>query len=1178
MDLRRTPIGRMKPTVDFNPSVLGGIAGMLLDSTADGRDPSILDILHRTLPPDLQRGDVPRRYFAEALQGGRCLVLLDGLDEVPSEREFKAVVRAIESLAMTFDKNQFVVTSRIAGWRGGVDGEFEVLRVNDLSDGQVRAFIDSWYSAVERNAVVGSLDDEGEAARQERERRALKRAGDLKDALEQNEGVRRLAANPMLLSIVALVHRSLVTLPRERAKLYAQCAKLLLDQWDISRGVRVDDTGLSVGQKEAIMRRLAYAYHTGEIGDRQGGRDATRNEVERVIAEILPAFRRAADDAPHLLRRLIERSGLIIERQRDQLQFSHHTFQEYFTAQFLALSERPEDRDLLLQPECLASDWWREVVLLYAGLVGDGSDFLHRVVAVGQDSLCQDRLRLALLCLDEAVAVRDAQVRGALVAALLRVRTEGATTVTKEELPQEAVDYLLRWCRGEEWYRHAAAATARQAAATSYQSAVESAILPGIRDTRASVRHAALRSLPVLPPELWSRTLVLEVLGCLKDKDPEIRVSAVIAAAHLGSTVFVEQIALEFVQLLGDTSPVVRDAVLEAMAGIGHHLVSGERVLSRLEELMDGADAGVRSAFVGALPSLGRCLSDKHIRLFLKSAREAGSFPWYSRLRELAIRSSPDRVVGELDTALDGLGPKEQCTVLRAVHDLEMSTESRTYVVGRLLHLVSHSGVDLSEWRLSVDCLARLRDKGLAPLISSGLLSALMCCDRDAVVRVMMAIARLGPAILNDAITAKIAEAWDSTDGDTRAVAGVAMSVACERGLANRDGVVRRLMQLSRDRNVDVRCASVLSLAVVSRGSLTDRVLDELARALEDGNPAVREFAAHGVQHLRDAAAREDVVDRLLAVVRRSRPALPNVASLAAFCSGRESDVRELVEDWWLSIDPESISSFITWLPVLLPLQQHKRLSDLLDWGVLRRSVYGFETEGALSALRIMASSSHGDRIVISLTDLLADKRADHLLRWASFGTLAAFAARLGPQSLFDRFLDLLRDDHRFSRSLRPLVMGHDPRWVVSPELTAVVGLQVERNPSGAVMYRMGPAAHPLASIARHLSPSLVGPRLRDVVSEGRPDLLLVALDVCRAHGQRVPFELLNTIVDALLRWKEHDHYWVALVARQILVDGGFLAGAESMIKRMLVHDDARVRETAWQLLEERNRALGIWQ
>ena len=241
----------------------------------------------------------------------------------------------------------------------GLRAEFRTFYVNDLSTSQVESFIDTWYDAVERNAVVGRLEDESTAEARFRKRRVAARSESLKLALRENLGLRRLAANPMLLSIIALVHRSLAVLPKERSKLYSQCSKILLEQWDISRGVQVDDTQLKLGQKESIMKRLAYAFHAGEIGDSAGGREARRSDVERLIGTMLPAMGRTPDDAPRLLSILIERSGILTERQLDVLTFSHQTFQEYFTAQYL--TEHHEHAESLLDDEHLYSDWWREV-------------------------------------------------------------------------------------------------------------------------------------------------------------------------------------------------------------------------------------------------------------------------------------------------------------------------------------------------------------------------------------------------------------------------------------------------------------------------------------------------------------------------------------------------------------------------------------------------------------------------------------------------------------------------------------------------------------------------------------------------------------------------------------------------------------------------------------------------
>jgi predicted NACHT family NTPase len=329
---------------------LGAAAPMLSQKTEHGTDRSLLDVLPRLLPADLQRHPAAAAYFAERLDDGECVVLLDGLDEVASDEEFQTTAHTLRGFVTRYKDNQFIVTTRntprSASWRDGLASEFSVFYVNDLTDGQVRTFIDTWYEAVERNAVPGPIDREADAERRQRERRAKERAAELKEILRTNSSIRRLASNPMLLSILALLHRGKRRLDRERRALYQECSQLLLEQWDVQRGVRVDDTGLRLQQKEAIMRRLAKKLHAGDIGEKGGGREARREEVENVIAEMMPALKGVEDkelastEASRLLNRLIERSGLVVERRRDVIMFSHHTFQEYFSAEFLRLAGR----------------------------------------------------------------------------------------------------------------------------------------------------------------------------------------------------------------------------------------------------------------------------------------------------------------------------------------------------------------------------------------------------------------------------------------------------------------------------------------------------------------------------------------------------------------------------------------------------------------------------------------------------------------------------------------------------------------------------------------------------------------------------------------------------------------------------------------------------------------------
>jgi predicted NACHT family NTPase len=69
-------------------------------------------------PANLGLERAPAGYFERRLQGGRCVVLLDGLDEVLDQASHDRVVREIQRFNHEYPDNWLVVTYRVAGWRG----------------------------------------------------------------------------------------------------------------------------------------------------------------------------------------------------------------------------------------------------------------------------------------------------------------------------------------------------------------------------------------------------------------------------------------------------------------------------------------------------------------------------------------------------------------------------------------------------------------------------------------------------------------------------------------------------------------------------------------------------------------------------------------------------------------------------------------------------------------------------------------------------------------------------------------------------------------------------------------------------------------------------------------------------------------------------------------------------
>lgn len=161
--------------------------------------------------------------LATKLRQGNCLILLDGLDEIVSADDRRSMVRQIEEFVRRYDDapNRFVISSRSAGYRSApLGGPFVHYTVQEMNQTQIHRFLERWCRAVEA-ALTPDLSPEACEVTARREVVSMMQA--VKHAL----GVRRLAANPLLLRILAQIHRTGAQLPQKRIELYRLAADIL---------------------------------------------------------------------------------------------------------------------------------------------------------------------------------------------------------------------------------------------------------------------------------------------------------------------------------------------------------------------------------------------------------------------------------------------------------------------------------------------------------------------------------------------------------------------------------------------------------------------------------------------------------------------------------------------------------------------------------------------------------------------------------------------------------------------------------------------------------------------------------------------------------------------------------------------------------------------------------------
>lgn len=309
--------------------------------------------------------------FQRALQTGRALVLMDGLDEVRTER--LALVRCLESFVREWDVpgNRFVATSRIAGYDESPldDSRFVRVVIQPLTEEGIHGFITQWSNAYER-ASAQDLPTDPDIAEQELQRRIVARSEDLQQAVFSNPNVMELARSPFLLTILSLIHYQGASLPDRRVDLYRLCVEVLAETWNRTRSLSGREIDLYLGSEKLDERFVVNMLGPAALWmqETQPGGLVDRRDLEHQIARTmmqtdgLPAgrARRLAQSFVDLMRC---DTGLLQERGYQQFGFLHLTFEEYLAARALLESVTINDPDHLIHERCV-DPAWREVLRL----------------------------------------------------------------------------------------------------------------------------------------------------------------------------------------------------------------------------------------------------------------------------------------------------------------------------------------------------------------------------------------------------------------------------------------------------------------------------------------------------------------------------------------------------------------------------------------------------------------------------------------------------------------------------------------------------------------------------------------------------------------------------------------------------------------------------------------------
>jgi formylglycine-generating enzyme required for sulfatase activity len=302
------------------------------------------------------------------LEHGRCLLMIDGFDEILKESAFDDVVAALNQFTLQYPSNCFVVAcdhsdaATLSRMRG-----FVAYTLAPLDRSQIDAMIERWYTAL---AAGPHLQLSGNVSAQ---------IAALQGLLHGNALLDELAASPLTLALWILVHAEGHPLPAARGFILRRQCNLLLNGWahsSLGSGQSLSqalDIGVSftIAERQALLQSLALQF--GSSSDLGMLPALSRTVIEPILAALLQSFGIAPDRVvEHVLPRLLTwlcRRGLLAAVVPDVYTMPRRSLCEYLAVH--ALATQPDFVQHVATRSANAG--WREALPLVAYELAHGA-------------------------------------------------------------------------------------------------------------------------------------------------------------------------------------------------------------------------------------------------------------------------------------------------------------------------------------------------------------------------------------------------------------------------------------------------------------------------------------------------------------------------------------------------------------------------------------------------------------------------------------------------------------------------------------------------------------------------------------------------------------------------------------------------------------------------------------
>ena len=316
------------------------------------------------------------------LSRGKIALFLDGLDEISSIAVRQEVIGEVNNLVKEFAPlgNRFVLTSRPAAIRD-VDVPIDMARLTlqGLTDIEIKLLATRLFQA--------RYPDDTDLLQADKE--VIKSI--LQDC-QSKPGIRRLARNPLLLTLLVFIYENSGPSAARRHLIYSQAVKTLVT-------VRHRDI------RQVLLSEADLRTHLGRLAVAIFRRKTPALPNRKEVADVLINLDKTSESVIDFIQEVAENTGLLLVHPRtenkaeDLVSFMHHSFLEYYTA--LGFIEEG-DGIRVVAPFALLTRWY-EIVTLMFGILGEQTDITHGIKILCEqqsesDFITTSRIALAFDC------------------------------------------------------------------------------------------------------------------------------------------------------------------------------------------------------------------------------------------------------------------------------------------------------------------------------------------------------------------------------------------------------------------------------------------------------------------------------------------------------------------------------------------------------------------------------------------------------------------------------------------------------------------------------------------------------------------------------------------------------------------------------------------------------------